>query len=41
MKIYKSRYFASKDNDGKKIVKVFGGYVLMTDDQYKLWKQQT
>lgn len=41
MYIYKNRYQASKDKrDGEKIVKVDGGYIIMTAEQYRTWKAQ-
>ena len=40
MKIYKSRYLASKENDGDVIVNVCGGYRIMSNSDYKIWKQQ-
>ena len=41
MYIYKNRYQASKDKKAdEKIIKVCGGYVLMTADQYRVWRKQ-
>lgn len=41
MYIYKNRYQASKDKRaGEVIVKVCGGYVIMTADQYFVWRGQ-
>lgn len=41
MHIYKNRYQAGKDKRGdEKIVKVNGGYVLMTAEDYRIWKMQ-
>lgn len=41
MYIYKNRYQASKDKAAdEKIIKVCGGYVLMTADQYRVWRSQ-
>lgn len=40
MKIYESRYKASKENPGKVIVKVEGGYMAIGTDQYAIWKRQ-
>ena len=41
MYIYKNRYQAEKDKrDGEKVVKVCGGYVIMTADQYRVWRSQ-
>lgn len=47
MEIYNTRYAADKvrktdpyHNSTEKIVKVFGGYALMTLYEYNLWKKQ-
>lgn len=46
-KIYKSRYQADKArktepffNGAEKIIKVYGGYVLMDAEEYRIWKMQ-
>lgn len=37
---YKSRYFAEKDVQyGEKIVKVQGGYVIMSAEEYRRWRK--
>lgn len=39
--IYKNRYQATKDRKGnEKIIKVCGGYKIMTPQEYKIWKKQ-
>lgn len=41
MYIYKNRYQAEKDKrDGEKVVKVNGGYVIMTVEAYRVWRMQ-
>lgn len=47
MEIYKTRYMADKvrhtdpwHSSDERIVKVDGGYVLMTEEQYRIWKGQ-
>ena len=41
MYIYKNRYQASKDKAAdEKIVKVCGGYVLMTAREFEIFKKQ-
>lgn len=42
MKIYKTRYQAEKEKikGREKIVKVNGGYVIMSYDKYKDWRKQ-
>ena len=47
MEIYKTRYQADKvrktdpwHSSDEKIVKVSGGYVLMTAEEYETWKKQ-
>ena len=47
MKIYTTRYQAEKArntdayyNGTEKIVKVDGGYALMTEKEYQVWKKQ-
>lgn len=42
MDIYKTRYQAEKDrNKGKeRVVKVDGGYTLMTYQEYEIWRKQ-
>ncbi len=47
MEIYKNRYQALKErktnpyrNGAEKVVKVCGGYVLMTETEYRNWKKQ-
>lgn len=41
MKIYKNRYQANKDKRGdQRIVKVDGGYILMTYAEYEIWRKQ-
>lgn len=47
MEIYTTRYMADKvrktsewHNSDERIVKVDGGYVLMTEEQYRIWKGQ-
>ena len=38
--LYISRYYAKKENPGKVIVKVVGGYKAMTYDNYQVWRNQ-
>lgn len=42
MEIYKNRYQASKAKTDKNsvIVKVTGGYTIMTADEYSVWRKQ-
>ena len=41
MYIYKNRYQARKDKTSdEKVIKVCGGYVLMTADRYRVWRNQ-
>lgn len=47
MPIYKNRYQAEQAREimpcfsmADKIVKVCGGYTIMTPDQYQIWKKQ-
>lgn len=42
MDIYKTRYQAEKDrNKGEeRVVKVDGGYTLMTHQEYEIWRKQ-
>lgn len=41
MKIYTTRYQASKDKrGGERIVKVCGGYVLMDEREYRIYRGQ-
>lgn len=41
MKIYNTRYAARKEKSyGDKVVKVCGGYVLMSEFDYRVWKNQ-
>lgn len=42
MDIYKTRYQAEKDRKkGKeKVVKVDGGYTIMTYENYEIWRKQ-
>lgn len=47
MEIYKTRYQAEKEkresawhSTADKVVKVEGGYVIMTDSEYRTWKGQ-
>jgi len=41
MTIYKNRYRANKDrHSNEKIVRVDGGYTIMSVDQYHIWKAQ-
>ena len=41
MTIYTTRYAAYKaKTSDEKVIKVCGGYVLMTADQYRIWKNQ-
>lgn len=41
MTIYTTRYAARKVKaSDEKVIKVCGGYVLMTADQYRIWKNQ-
>lgn len=42
MMVYKNRYQAEKDRrkGSEVIVKVSGGYVIMTYDEYAIWKKQ-
>lgn len=46
-KIFKNRYQADKErknspyfNGAEKIIKVYGGYVLMDAEDYRIWKMQ-
>jgi hypothetical protein len=41
MKIYETRYQARKDKTSdEKVIKVCGGYVLMTAQEWGVWKKQ-
>ena len=41
MTIYKTRYQAKKAaRGGEMVVKVCGGYAVMTAEQYHIWKKQ-
>jgi len=47
MEIFKTRYQAEKErktsewhNGSEKIVKVEGGYTLMSEEDYRIWKLQ-
>jgi len=41
MTIYSTRYQANKAKRyGEKVVKVCGGYALMTCEEYAIWKNQ-
>lgn len=41
MIVYKTRYQAKKNaTEEEKVVKVFGGYAVMTYDEYRVWKKQ-
>ena len=41
MTIYATRYAAYKaKTSDEKIIKVCGGYAVMTADQYRIWKNQ-
>lgn len=41
MTIYKTRYVAKKEAKSyERVVKVCGGYVIMTEDQYRVWRSQ-
>ena len=46
-RIFKNRYHADKArktepffNGAEKIIKVYGGYVLMDTEEYRIWKMQ-
>ena len=39
--LYTSRYYANKEKSGdEKIVKVAGGYTIMSYSEYNVWKNQ-
>lgn len=41
MKIYETRYKAKKEaNSDERIVKVDGGYIIMSPSEYSVWKNQ-
>lgn len=41
MQIYDTRYQAQKEKrDGEKVIKVNGGYAIMTFSEYEVWKKQ-
>lgn len=41
MTIYPTRYQARKNaTSDEKVVKVSGGYAIMSQDQYRIWKRQ-
>lgn len=41
MTVYKTRYMAKKNCSGdEKVVKVYGGYAVMTWSEYNVWKKQ-
>lgn len=41
MEIYKTRYQANKVKRGnERVVKVYGGYIIMSYQEYNVWKNQ-
>lgn len=39
--LWNSRYYAKKNcPEGSRVVKVYGGYQIMTESEYKTWKNQ-
>lgn len=41
MFVYETRYRASKEKKGgEKVVKVSGGYAIMTENEYRIWRGQ-
>lgn len=41
MTIYKTRYQANKERrGGERVVKVCGGYAIMAESEYQVWRRQ-
>lgn len=41
MSIYKTRYLAEQNrHGGERVVRVEGGYIVMSARQYQIWKRQ-